>query len=201
MPSINIADYLSSRPFPHTVIDGPLVSPDLWRAASRLLAEKAPLDSSPLKSFANQFRTSDFLELVRFLSKIDDMELDPEAPGAYEEHWPCGDHVPRRDLRPDRLGAVAFLNSDWKDDRGGSFEIWSDRNGEYHWPTKLIRPLLNRIVLYDPRGWVRTAPVAGGHDDPASEQYVRRFEFRAFYRSRSRYRIPADRAEPSAFVA
>jgi hypothetical protein len=89
---------------------------------------------------------------------------------------------------------VAFFAPEWDDAHAGHFELWSAAGSDAWRAEKLIRPIANRIVFYEPSGWVRFAPVNG-------ERYVPRPCFRAFYRSRSRYMIEPDRGLSSAKTA
>lgn len=138
------------------------------------------LGTSPqMRAFGAKFRTPNFLEFVTFVTGMPDPDVVKS--GFYSSA--AGEKIILDRRMDGAVGLVSFLNEEWNDDWRGHFELWS-AVGVAPWrEEKLIRPLLNRIVIFDASGW---------HGFPAPlecPEYVKRQWFEAFYLPRSKAKI------------
>ena len=95
----------------------------------------------------------EFVEYMKKITKIDDLEYDPYLHGAGMHFHPPGGKLNMHldysinplSLKERRLNIIFFLNKEWKDEWNGHTELW-DENLKVC--KKKIAPAFNRAVLF-----------------------------------------------------
>lgn len=165
------AEYQSATPYPHICIDGFLPEPVLDKVLSDLkslpeaessfsraqenkkssyLPERLPVFT---KNLFYAFNSRPFILFLEEMTGIQGLIPDPFFAGAGIHRVENGGHL---DIHADfnlhskmnverRLNVLVYLNKDWQDDWGGSFEIWDKgmTNKE-----KSFLPIFNRMVVF-----------------------------------------------------
>lgn len=96
---------------------------------------------------------SEFINLIKKITDIDNLEYDPYLHGAGLHRHPKGGHLAMHldySIHPitgkeRRINLILFLNKEWKESYNGHFEIWSQGCNKLE---KKIAPNYNRCVLF-----------------------------------------------------
>lgn len=162
--------YSSSEPFPNVIIDNffeddfakKLVDafPELddtwykyWNPIEKKYAKNKFTDDSLYTRVFDVLQTDEFVNLVRQITGIENLESDPHLHGAGVHYHPRGGKL---DMHLDysihpitgkerRVNIIIYLNRDWKEEYGGAIELW---NKEFTGPVQKIYPIFNRAVLF-----------------------------------------------------
>ncbi len=165
-------EFTNAKPFPNVTIDNffkPEIADALynrfpkvtdnhkWVIYNNPIEKKYALtDFSALPQFKDLFallQTDQFVELVKKVSGIDNLESDPHLHGAgLHQHIPGG----KLDMHLDysihpisgkerRVNLIIYFTKDWKEDYGGAIEFWNEDFSKCE--TKLI-PCFNKAVLF-----------------------------------------------------
>jgi Rps23 Pro-64 3,4-dihydroxylase Tpa1-like proline 4-hydroxylase len=164
--------YAAAQPFPHIVLDDFLpeqladicVTDFPQRAASRagyarsqenLKFEFKPESLSPsLRSLFYSFNSAPFIGFLEDLTGISGLIPDPYFGGGGLHEVANGGHL---NIHADfnhhtvlnlerRINVLIYLNRDWKEEYGGSFEIW-DRTMSQR--CLRVTPIFNRCVVFN----------------------------------------------------
>lgn len=171
--------YASARPFPHVVIDNfldddfatqlkdhfptPHENPQMtWHLYNNPIECKFACNNqselpSPVATLFELYQSEEFLNLVRRLTSIPNLEQDPHLHGAGVHFHPTGGKL---DMHLDysihplsgkerRVNLILYLNDGWKESWGGHIDLYSaDRDGEMNACEARVAPLFNRAVLF-----------------------------------------------------
>lgn len=180
------ADYCFAEPFPHIVLENFLPQALVRGLIEHFPQEKlesdvvfeigyaghhkrqvlpADCDSFCRQSFAF-FNSQPFLEFLEGLSSIDGLLPDPYfAGGGFHEVGTGGKLGIHADFRINnqlhvsrRMNVIVYLNEDWREEYGGSLELWSR---DMKQKVKSVAPVWNRCVIFN-----TDADSYHGHPDP-----------------------------------
>ena len=144
-------------------------------------------------NFFQQLNSSRFLKFLESLTGIDCLIPDPHLSGGGLHKIPPGgklgihvDFNQNRQLQLfRRVNVLVYLNKDWKEEYGGHFELWGDRNGK---DKKRLLPIFNRMAIF-----TTTRSSFHGHPEPLTCPKDRSRKSLAFY-----YYTSVDRGEQSS---
>jgi hypothetical protein len=166
-------------PFRHWIVDG-LFDPTMLRAAEDAFDGHAnqpgwvrydneferkmafnQLDQmpDPVRACIYEWNTASFAKQIGGLTGIVGLSPDPRMWGGGMHVMQTGgylkphlDHSHNPNGLERRLSMIVFLNSNWHDDWGGAFELWSNAG---HWPIKKVPVKFNRTVIFEagPTAW------------------------------------------------
>jgi hypothetical protein len=166
------AEYTSTRPFPHIVLDNFLDEeilelclrefPDRFargksyaRSQENLKFEFNPESlSPPLRSLFQSFNSRPFIEFLENLTGIKELIPDPYffggglheiAQGGYLNIHADFNHHERMGLER-RLNVLIYLNKEWKEEYGGCLEIWDQ---QMRGCCRRVIPQFNRCVIFN----------------------------------------------------
>jgi 2OG-Fe(II) oxygenase superfamily len=166
------AVYKAAQPFPHIVLDNFLNEAALEyclahfpaqpesrthydRSQERLKFEFSPENlEPPLRSMFYSFNSLPFIRFLEGLTGIQGLIPDPYFAGAGFHQVSHGGHL---GIHADfdrhaqmglerRINVLIYLNKDWKEEYGGSFEIW-DQAMKVR--CLQVAPLFNRCVVFN----------------------------------------------------
>tara|TARA_B100001059_G_scaffold236519_1_gene287494 strand:- start:14278 stop:15015 length:738 start_codon:yes stop_codon:yes gene_type:complete len=113
------------------------------------------LDESLIK-ILECFKSSDFINFIKLITNINDLECDPDDWGAGIQQTEKGGFLKRHIDSPykenkknlyRRINTILYLNSNWKSEYYGDLEIWEDEKIEK--PLFKITPILNRLIIFE----------------------------------------------------
>ncbi|CAF0847608.1 unnamed protein product [Adineta steineri] len=164
--------FINAKPFPNVEIDGffkpeiaellysvfPKVTDDhKWIVYNNPIEKKHALtDFSSLPQFKDLFnllQTKEFVDLVKKISGIENLEADPNLHGAgLHQHIPGG----KLDMHLDysihpvtgkerRVNLIIYFTKDWQNDYGGAIELW---NEDFSKCEKKLSPCFNKAILF-----------------------------------------------------
>jgi len=163
-------EFLNNSPYPHIVLDNffneefanKLVESfpektDEWVTYWNPIEKKYALNKFDKNiMYANLFnvlQSSEFVEYMKSLTSIPNLEADPYLHGAGVHMHPNGGKL---DMHLDysihpitkkerRLNLIVYLNKDWKESYGGDIQLWDK---EFKVAEKTIFPIFNRAMLF-----------------------------------------------------
>lgn len=164
-------DYINADPFPHVVIPNFFTDelankidkeyPDMnetWHKYYNPIEIKYTFDdTSKMPSFfQNIFNTlngDEFIEYVKQISDIQDLEYDPYLHGGGLHYHPVGGKlnmhldysINPRSGKERRLNLIFFLNKDWNYEDGGCTELW---NSDMTKCIKKVLPAFNTALIF-----------------------------------------------------
>jgi Rps23 Pro-64 3,4-dihydroxylase Tpa1-like proline 4-hydroxylase len=163
--------YVTAKPFPHIVLDDfmneELANFCLREFPQRLSSlreyarnqENKKLEYNPeilspsLRSLFYAFNSAPFIEFLQNLTGIKGLIPDPYFEGGGLHEVANGGHLSihadfnhhaEMDLER-RINVLIYLNSDWKEEYGGCFEIWDRGMNQC---SLRVAPLFNRCVVF-----------------------------------------------------
>jgi hypothetical protein len=100
-----------------------------------------------------KLQSGDFVQMIRRITDIPDLENDPHLHGAGLHFHPQGGKL---DMHLDysvhpitgkerRLNIILYLNPAWKEEYGGHIELW---DSEFTGPKQRVLPAFNRAILF-----------------------------------------------------
>ena len=222
--------YKQAKPFPHIVIDNlfdptvldellddfPGVEDDFWDSFNNQkevkLASKSELNFPPrIRGFLDKLNSANFLRLLEKLTGIEGLVPDPyyyggglhqiERGGKLGIHADFNRHISFKLDR--RLNLLVYLNKNWKEEYGGSLELWNKSMTKCE---DKVLPVFNRCVVFSttdtsyhghpdpltcPEGWTRKSLALYYYSNgrPAHEQSGSHV---TLFRSRPGEELPAD---------
>ena len=165
-------EFINAKPFPNVEINH-FLKPEIAEALYRLFPkvtdnhkwiiynnpiEKkyALTDFSALPQFKELFdllQTDQFVNLIKQISGIDNLEADPHLHGAgLHQHTPGG----KLDMHLDysihpvtgkerRVNLIVYFTKDWEEDYGGHIQFW---NEDFTKCEKKLTPAFNKAMLF-----------------------------------------------------
>ena len=164
--------FTHAKPFPNVQIDQFFkedVAEELYRVFPKVTDNQkwviynnpiekkyALTDFTTLPQFQNLFaflQTAQFVELIKKISGIDNIEADPHLHGAgLHQHIPGG----KLDMHLDysihpvtgkerRVNLIIYFTKDWRDEYGGAIELW---NEDFTACEKKLTPCFNKAILF-----------------------------------------------------
>lgn len=178
--------YCFSDPFPHIVLDNFLPEPLIRSAIDNFPKDALPGDRvfeigyaghhkrqimpedcpGPAREMFRFFNSQAMIEFLEGLSTISGLIPDPYfIGGGYHETSSGGKLGIHADFRINdrlhlhrRMNVIIYLNEEWKDEYGGSLELWDrDMKTKRH----AVAPVRNRCVIFN-----TDADSYHGHPDP-----------------------------------
>ena len=116
------------------------------------------LDESLLQML-NKFKSTNFINFLKQISGIDDLEADYDDWGGGIQQSEKGGFLRRHLDAPNkddnknifrRLNVIFYLNSNWKDIYNGDLEIWDSKHSEKS--LFKISPIINRLIIFETSG-------------------------------------------------
>lgn len=177
--------YVANDPFPHIVIDNFLPVDCLRRIVEEFPDRDTPqfsdsqsklktsyhteeIESAYITNFLNALNSSQFLGFLEEMTGIKGLIPDPHMGGGGLHETATGGHLSihadfniqrQLNLRR-RLNLILFLNEGWKDEYGGSLELWSKDMKEC---CHSVSPVLARTVVFNTE-----LDSFHGHPDPTT---------------------------------
>jgi len=164
--------FINAKPFPNVEIDNffkPEIAEALYHVFPKVTdnhkwihynnpVEKkyALTDFSALPQFKDLFtllQTDEFVNLIKNITGIDNLEADPHLHGAgLHQHIPGG----KLDMHLDysihpisgkerRVNLIIYFTKDWEDEFGGAIELW---NEDFTKCEKKLAPCFNKAILF-----------------------------------------------------
>ena len=180
--------YCFAEPFPHIVLDHFLPEAVANRALENFPHDTMPSDrvfdigyagqhkrqimpeacNAEARALFHFFNSQPMLQFLEGLSSIHGLIPDPYfVGGGYHETGPGGKLGIHADFRINdqlhlqrRMNVIIYLNRGWKEEYGGSLEIWDRKMTARH---HSVPPLFNRCVVFN-----TDADSYHGHPDPLS---------------------------------
>lgn len=134
-----------------------VTDPHKWVVYNNPIEKKHALtDFSSLPQFKQLFellQTNEFVELIKKISGISNLESDPHLHGAgLHQHIPGG----KLDMHLDysihplsgkerRVNLIIYFTKEWKDEYGGAIELW---NEDFTKCEKKLYPCFNKAMLF-----------------------------------------------------
>jgi Rps23 Pro-64 3,4-dihydroxylase Tpa1-like proline 4-hydroxylase len=165
-------EFINAKPFPNVEIDNffkPEIAEALYKVFPKTTDDQkwviynnpiekkyALTDFSSLPQFKDLFdllQTNQFVELIKKISGIDNLESDPHLHGAgLHQHVPGG----KLDMHLDysihpisgkerRVNLIIYFTKDWEDDYGGAIQLW---NEDFSACEKKLSPCFNKAILF-----------------------------------------------------
>lgn len=165
-------DFIHARPFPNVEIgtffkaeiaealyaDFPKVTDaHKWVVYHNPIEKKHALtDFASLPQFRELFellQSAQFVDLIKAISGIDNLETDPHLHGAGLHQHTAGGKL---DMHLDysihpvtgkerRVNLIIYLSKDWKDEYGGAIQLW---NEDFTRCEKKLSPAFNKAILF-----------------------------------------------------
>ena len=116
------------------------------------------LDESLLRML-KKFKSTSFINFLKKISGIDDLEADHDDWGGGIQQSEKGGFLrrhldaPNKDDKKNifrRLNVIFYLNSSWKDNYNGDLEIWDSKESEKS--LFKISPIINRLIIFETSG-------------------------------------------------
>ncbi|HEX3141639.1 MAG TPA: 2OG-Fe(II) oxygenase [Rhizobacter sp.] len=168
------ATYCFEEPFPHIVLDNFLPAELARQLIEHFPGERLqsdvvfdvgyaghhkrqilPHDCDPFcRNVFGFFNSQPFLEFLEGLSAIDALLPDPYfVGGGFHEITAGGKLGIHADFRINeklhlsrRMNVIIYLNDDWRDEYGGSLELWTRDMSQ---KAKSVAPIMNRCVIFN----------------------------------------------------
>lgn len=172
-PHVVIDDFLSEETCKQSVEDYPTFDPDCrwWHEYKNPIENKYAFDciekmKPGAKNLFSALSSEPFVKLLRRLTGIETLEMDPYLHGAGCHYHPKGgklslhlDYSIHPFIKKERrINIILFLNDDWKEEYKGFLELWSSKSevDPYAVPKtedldkceRKVAPLLNRAIIF-----------------------------------------------------
>ena len=165
-------EFINAKPFPNVEIDNffkPKIAEILYRVFPKVTDNQkwviynnpiekkyALTDFSNLQQFKDLFdvlQSDEFVDLIKKISGIENLEADPHLHGAgLHQHIPGG----KLDMHLDysihpisgkerRVNLIIYFTKDWEPEFGGAIQLW---NEDFSACEKKLSPCFNKAILF-----------------------------------------------------